>query len=247
MRVHVTCCAITHLCWKYSNKSWTVCSDRVHVSSKRIVYNFIQPIIIDIRLLQKQIQCYDTTCVIVFLTCSSYWENNRLIFLCRSEWSRGPRSWVRIPFKAWVSILCAFILCLYCSVCRQSHCYGLIPRPRGPTDCLSCHTFTPVAFNPWEADDLSFMSIYPCNRLWRPTGCERSRIPHFSTQSAHRWRWGCQPYLPAALYPQEGSWYSFLLQPEWPQSHSAAGSIRLIDKIPMTSSGIEPATFQLVA
>jgi hypothetical protein len=25
--------------------------------------------------------------------------------------------------------------------------------------------------------------------------------PTFSRQSAHRWRWGCQPYAPAALYP----------------------------------------------
>jgi hypothetical protein len=32
-------------------------------------------------------------------------------------------------------------------------------------------------------------------------GCETSRLPHFLRQSAHRWRWGCQPYTPAALYP----------------------------------------------
>jgi hypothetical protein len=35
-----------------------------------------------------------------------------------------------------------------------------------------------------------------------------------SRQSAHRRRWGCQPYAPAALYPQEDSWYSFLLEAE---------------------------------
>jgi hypothetical protein len=45
----------------------------------------------------------------------------------RSQWPRGPknelpslalplRSWVRIPLKAWISV-CAFILCLCCSVC----------------------------------------------------------------------------------------------------------------------------------
>jgi hypothetical protein len=38
--------------------------------------------------------------------------------------------------------------------------------------------------------------------------------PTFSIQSAHRWRWGCQPYAPPALYPQEQSWYSFLLEAE---------------------------------
>jgi hypothetical protein len=47
----------------------------------------------------------------------------------RSQWPRGLRhelpslaptlgSWVRIPLKAWISVLCAFILCLCCSLCR---------------------------------------------------------------------------------------------------------------------------------
>jgi hypothetical protein len=35
-----------------------------------------------------------------------------------------------------------------------------------------------------------------------------------STWIIHRWRWCCQPYAPAALYPQEYSWYSFLLEAE---------------------------------
>jgi hypothetical protein len=38
--------------------------------------------------------------------------------------------------------------------------------------------------------------------------------PTFSTKSAHRWRWGCQPHAPAALYPQQVSWYSFPLEAE---------------------------------
>jgi hypothetical protein len=65
---------------------------------------------------------------------------------CRSEWPRGLRyelsspvrtlgSWVRIPLKACMS-MCAFILCLCCSVCRQRPCDGLIPRPRSTTDCV---------------------------------------------------------------------------------------------------------------
>jgi hypothetical protein len=32
--------------------------------------------------------------------------------------------------------VCALILCLCCSVCRQRPCDGLIPRPRSPTNCL---------------------------------------------------------------------------------------------------------------
>jgi hypothetical protein len=40
------------------------------------------------------------------------------------------------------------------------------------------------------------------------------KFPKLTIQSAHRWRWGCQPYAPAAIYPQEDSWYSFLLEGE---------------------------------
>jgi hypothetical protein len=47
-----------------------------------------------------------------------------------------------------------------------------------------------------------------------PQGCETSRFPHLSTQSTHRWWYGWQPYVPAIPYPQEDSWYSFLLQAE---------------------------------
>jgi hypothetical protein len=51
------------------------------------------------------------------------------IYDCRSQRPRGVRhelsspsqslgSWVRIPLEAWMSVLCAFILCLFCPVCR---------------------------------------------------------------------------------------------------------------------------------
>jgi hypothetical protein len=55
------------------------------------------------------------------------------------------------------------------------------------------------------------------------TGLWDVEAPTYSIQSAHRWRWGCQPYAPAALCPQEDSGYSFLF-------HSAAGRIRWIEK-----------------
>jgi hypothetical protein len=53
----------------------------------------------------------------------------------------------------------------------------------------------------------------------------------------------------AALNTQADSWYSFLLAAESTQGHSAAGKIRQFygENNPMTSSRIEPATFQLVA
>jgi hypothetical protein len=36
----------------------------------------------------------------------------------------------------------------------------------------------------------------------------RREVPTVFRQSAHRWRCGCQPWAPVALYPQKHSWYS---------------------------------------
>jgi hypothetical protein len=55
--------------------------------------------------------------------------------------------------------------------------------------------------------------IHPCYRPWRPTGLRDVEAPTLLRQTANRWRQGCQPYAPAALYPQV-SWYSFLLEAE---------------------------------
>jgi hypothetical protein len=60
---------------------------------------------------------------------------------------------------------------------------------------------------------------YSCNKPWRPTGLWDVEVLTFSRQSAHRWRWGCQPCAPASPYPQEDSWYSFLLQAESTPGH----------------------------
>jgi hypothetical protein len=66
----------------------------------------------------------------------------------------------------------------------------------------------------WRWGCQLYTSSYPCNRPWRPIGFWDVEAPIFSRQSAHRRRWGCQPYAPAALYPQEDSWYSLLLETE---------------------------------
>jgi hypothetical protein len=39
-----------------------------------------------------------------------------------------------------------------------------------------------------------------CNRPWRPIGLWDVEASTFPGQSAHRWRWGCQPYATAGLY-----------------------------------------------
>jgi hypothetical protein len=48
----------------------------------------------------------------------------------------------------------------------------------------------------------SDVNLYACSRPWRPIGLWDVDVPTFSTQSAHRWRWDCHPYAPAAVYPQ---------------------------------------------
>jgi hypothetical protein len=52
---------------------------------------------------------------------------------------------------------------------------------------------------------------------------EKSRVPYFLDNRL-------TDGAPAALYTQEDSWYSFLLEAESTPSHSAAGMIRSIEK-----------------
>ena len=78
-----------------------------------------------------------------------------------------------------------------------------------------------------------------------PEGSRRLRFPDFKTVGTWRWQ-GCQPYAPAAFYPQEI--FPVLISVRgWvdPRGHNAARRIMSM-KIPMTPSGIEPATFWLV-
>jgi len=67
-----------------------------------------------------------------------------------------------------------------------------------------------------------------------------------SRQSAHECGKCCQPYAPAAFTPRKYSWYSFLLEAVNPRA--IVGPEGLCQwRIPVTSSGIEPVTFWLVA
>jgi hypothetical protein len=74
------------------------------------------------------------------------------------------------------------------------------------------------------------VKLHPCNRPWRPMGLWDVEAPIFSRHSARRWRWGCQSYAPAALYPRKIPGNNFWYRLSWPRGHSAAGRIRSIEK-----------------
>jgi hypothetical protein len=55
------------------------------------------------------------------------------------------------------------------------------------------------------------LSLY---RPWRPLGLREVEASTFSDIHLTDGSIGCQPYTPATFYPQEDSWYSFLLEAE---------------------------------
>jgi hypothetical protein len=72
--------------------------------------------------------------------------------------------------------------------------------------------------------------------------------PTFSIQSAHRWRGGFQPYEPAALLPPGRFLVLISVGGRVDlRGHSAAEWSGQLKKNPLTSSGIEPATYWLEA
>jgi hypothetical protein len=79
-----------------------------------------------------------------------------------------------------------------------------------------------------------------------PDGSMSLRLPDFKTTGTWRWQ-GCQPYALAALTPRKYSWYSFLLEAaSTPEPLVRPEGLRQW-KIPVTPSGIDPATFRFVA
>jgi hypothetical protein len=94
----------------------------------------------------------------------------------------------------------------------------------------------------------SWNNIFMLFLFYVPPGVRVPQVEnHCSRQSTHRWLWCYQPHAPAALYPEEDSWYSFLLE-AWVDPRAIVRLEGLAQlKNPVTSWGIEPATFRLVA
>jgi hypothetical protein len=87
---------------------------------------------------------------------------------------------------------------------------------------------------------------YLCKNPWRPRGLWEAEVPTFSRQSAQRWRWGCQLYTPAALYPP-GRFLVIITVRGWVNPKSIVRTKGLGQLKKSTSSGLDPATFRLVA
>jgi hypothetical protein len=83
---------------------------------------------------------------------------------------------------------------------------------------------------------------------WRPIGLWDVEAPTFSKESAHRWRRGCQPYAPAGRPLPPGRFLVLISVRAWVDPRAIVRMEGLGQlKNPVTSSGIAPATFRLVA
>jgi hypothetical protein len=78
-------------------------------------------------------------------------------------------------------------------------CVSLYSALQSAFECLN-QTLRNFVHVSWHLSPSQWLKL-PCNRPWRLIRLWDVEAPTFSRQSAHRWRRGCQPYAPAALYP----------------------------------------------
>jgi hypothetical protein len=105
----------------------------------------------------------------------------------------------------------------------------------------------PILQSSYHSTLHSLNIFYPCKRPWRPHRIIMRRWDStFSTQSAHRYRWGFRLCAPAALYPPV-RFLIFISVRGWVDLR-AIMRLEEFGKLKIsTSSGIEPTTFRLVA
>jgi hypothetical protein len=105
----------------------------------------------------------------------------------------GP--WIPYQFYRWVSVhLC--IVCVKRLGAYVTLWVGNLPEQKSL--CVLSEVSGVAVLLPFYVEVK--VKLYPCNRPCRPIGLWDIEAPIFSVQSAHRWRWGCQPYAQAGRH-----------------------------------------------
>jgi hypothetical protein len=144
-----------------------------------------------------------------------------------SEWNSSENECSALPW----SIVKSVLECTH-------HIFGECPDNLKPRMIFCLFFFPEFVFTSYKGKAI------PVTGRGGPWGCETSRLPYFSRQPAHRWRWG-QPYSPAAICPP-GRFLVFISVRGWvdPRAIVRMEGLRRL-KYPVTA--YEPATFRFVA